>query len=143
MSNDLPPLDFEQTRSELIKALVDGRLPRLPRHPRRRDGVLALLACELQRRYPYSEVELNDALREGLGKLRADVDHATTRRYLVDCGFLKRDRAGTRYLLNFPKLEATLDEHTRVNAQDVIEAALAHHAEKLRARAARSTSHRT
>ncbi len=72
----------EEVANALGRAMPEGRLTRLPRHPRRRDIVLAVL--------------------------KADVDHVTCRRYLVDLGFVKRDRAGRRYFVNFPKVEATV-----------------------------------
>ena len=86
--------------------------------------VLALVAHDLQRRHAYSETELNEALTRCLARWRADVDHVTCRRYLVDLGFVKRDRAGQRYLLNFPRVEATLSPEAREQAPALLEDAL-------------------
>ena len=69
---------------------------------------MALLSLHLERRYPYSELELKDTLIEALKMFRSSIDYVTCRRYLVDLGFMKRDRAGTRYYLNFLKLAETL-----------------------------------
>jgi len=102
---------------------VKGRLARIPRHPRHRDLVLAILARNLRRRHPYTETEINDYLATALAALNAAVDHVTCRRYLVDLGFVRRDRAGARYLLNFPKIEATLS----AEAAEAIDVLLAAH----------------
>jgi len=119
------PAGADEVAEALGKALISGRLRRIPRLPEHRAIVLAVLCSELRRRYPYSEVELNHALRQGLAHMNAMVDHVTCRRYLVDTGFLKRDRGGRRYLLNFPKLEATLALQARAAACDLVQQALA------------------
>jgi hypothetical protein len=103
----------------------DGKLRRLPRHPERRDLLLALISLRLQRRYPYAENELNDVLREVLGQMGSWVDHVTCRRYLVDLGFVKRDRAGRRYFVNFAKLASVLSDEVIESDDDPIELALA------------------
>ena len=92
----------------LKRALVTGGLRRVPKHPQHRDIVLAMLCLNLRRRHPYKEPELNENLRGSLEAMHASVDHVTCRRYLVDLGFLKRDRSGSRYLLNYPKVESTI-----------------------------------
>jgi hypothetical protein len=99
-----------------------GILRRVPRKPEYRDVVLALLCANLQRRQPYSELELNDHLKETLRLVDAQVDHVTCRRNLVDSGFLKRDRAGSRYLLNYPKLQATLSAEALASAERLLRA---------------------
>ena len=104
----------------------DGKLRRLPRHPARRDTLLALFCLRLQRRYPYSENELNDVLREVLGQMGSWVDHVTCRRFLVDLGFVKRDRAGRRYFVNFPKVASVLSDEVIESSDDPIEAASAY-----------------
>ena len=92
------------------KVFAQGRLRRIPKHPNYRDVILAILSLPLQRRYPYTEPELNDELKSALAEMRADVDHVTARRYMVDLGFIKRDRAGMRYFLNYPKQQEILPE---------------------------------
>lgn len=108
----------------LRKVLPDAALERIPRHPDRRAVVLALLCADLQRRYPYSEVELNEVLQDALATFNASVDHVTCRRYLVDLGFVRRNRAGTRYLLNYPKLEAILSPEALTASHELLEEAL-------------------
>jgi len=102
-----PPLEKEVSEV-LQKALDHASLNRIPRNPRHRDVILALVCLDMQRRYPYTEIEFNDYLKRELSAFNASVDHVTCRRYAVDCGFVKRDRGGNRYFLNFPKIEATL-----------------------------------
>ena len=107
----------------LLKLLVTGHLQRIPKNPAHRDLVLALVCGRLRRHYPYSEPELNGEIAERLQLFKAHVDHVTCRRFLVDCGFVKRDRAGSRYYLNFPKLEATLEATLLEQAETLIESA--------------------
>lgn len=108
----------------LEKVLPEGRLQRIPRNPKLRDPLLALIASGLLRRHPYDERELNEALQVYLADLSERVDHVTLRRYLVDCGFLKRDRAGKRYYQNFPKIETVLDDDSIARAGDLLDQAL-------------------
>lgn len=108
----------------LDKALITGGLRRIPKNPRHRDLVLAVLCLRLRRRYPYSEPEINQRLGDALDAMNARVDHVTCRRYLVDLGFLKRDRAGVRYFLNYPRLEATLSPGAIEAAPGLVQDAL-------------------
>jgi hypothetical protein len=101
----------------LERAVAHGGLRRMPRNPRHRDVVLAVLCLAMQRRHAYPERELNDYLKSRLRLMGAEIDHVTCRRYLVDCGFLRRDRAGARYLLNFPQVEATLSVEALESAE--------------------------
>ncbi|MEQ8859318.1 MAG: DUF2087 domain-containing protein [Pseudomonadales bacterium] len=110
--------------SAIGKALVTGSLRRIPKNPRHRDIVLALLCVGMRRRYPYSEIEINRYLRGALGQMEAVVDHVTCRRFLVDLGFLRRDRAGARYFLNPARLESTLKVEAVHCASELIEQAL-------------------
>jgi hypothetical protein len=114
----------EQVSKVLDRLLIQGWLSRIPRNPAHRDIVLAVLCRKMRRRYPYTEREFNDYLRDALAEVRARVDHVTCRRYMVDFGFVKRDRAGNRYILNFPRLEATLADGVLEDAGKLIGDAL-------------------
>ena len=83
--------------------------------------MLATLCLSMQRRHPYTEWELSQILKSQLQSMHALVDHATCRRYLVDLGFFKRDRAGTRYLLNYPRIESVLSSEARIFAMTFLE----------------------
>jgi hypothetical protein len=112
----------DEVAAVLDRALTTGRLARIPRNPRHRDIVLAILCLDLRRRHAYTEPEINAYLASALRAFEAGVDHVTCRRHLVDLAFLKRDRAGTRYLLNFPKLEATLSTNAARLARERVAA---------------------
>jgi hypothetical protein len=116
---------IETVEDVLRKALPDAKLNRIPRHPERRDVVLAILCLAMRRRYAYSEIEFNEYLQHALANLHALVDHVTCRRYMVDLGFVKRDRAGTRYILNYPKVESTLSDDAMDCAPTLVKQALA------------------
>jgi hypothetical protein len=123
MSN---PASVDEARIALRKALpgpVPG-LQRIPRNPGYRDVVLGILALSLQRRYPYTEPELRDVLEEALVEFNGSVDHVTCRRYMVDLGFVKRDRAGMRYFVNYPRVESALSKEVIDTHHDLIAAAL-------------------
>ena len=125
----------ETVLSVLRKSLPLGRLHRIPRNPEHRDIVMAALCLEMRRRYPYSEVEMNRYLLAVLDGLRAKVDHVTCRRYLVDLGFVRRDRAGARYLLNYPKLESVLSGDALGQMPELIEEAMAANRRRRKTRA--------
>lgn len=112
------PASQAEVEEVLKRLLITGKLRRIPRNPRHREIVLAVLCVKLERRHPYSELELNAYLKDRLALMRAAVDHVTCRRYLVDLGFIKRDRAGARYLLNYPRLEAALSLQAIADAED-------------------------
>ena len=90
-----------QSVKELFRRLLQsGQLQGFPKHPEELDTVLAVAAVGLTRRWPYPEWEINEALAEWLASVRADIDHVTLRRRMVDYGFLKRRRDGSVYFLN-------------------------------------------
>lgn len=108
----------------LRNALPHARLPGIPKQRKQRAIVLAVLSLALRRRRAYSETELNEILKRSLAALDAGVDHVTCRRYLVDFGFVRRDRAGLRYLLNFPAVESTLSSDAIASAERLVAEAL-------------------
>ena len=66
------------------------------------------MACTLERRRPYTEPEINEALIAWLASVRGTPDHVTLRRRMIDCGFLKRTPNGSRYYLNYGRVVDTL-----------------------------------
>jgi hypothetical protein len=114
------PASPEVVLESLRKVLPEAKLRRIPRHPQRRDILLAIFCMRMRRRYPYTESELNELLADAIADVNADVDHVTWRRFLIDLGFVKRDRAGTRYFLNFPKIESTLSTASMDSAETLI-----------------------
>ena len=118
------PASPQVVLESLRKVLPESKLSRIPRHPQRRDILLAIFCLRMRRRYPYTESELNDLLADAIADVNGDVDHVTWRRFLIDLGFVKRDRAGTRYFLNFPKIESTLSAASMDSAETLIVQAL-------------------
>ena len=92
------------------RLLQSGRLEGLPRNPKRLDMMLAVATAGLVRRRPHSESEVNEILSDWLSSVRADVDHVTLRRRMVDGGFLKRTTDGSRYFLNYGRVAGVLGD---------------------------------
>ena len=112
-----PKVEFPDTDSAAARESVEGLLRRLlhsgrllwfPKHPEQLDTVLAVAAGSLHRRWPYAEREINEALVEWLDSVRAEIDHVTLRRRMVDCGFLKRRPDGSVYFLNYGRVADVL-----------------------------------
>lgn len=138
----MKPADTNELRETLRILLRSGALTRIPKKPEQRDQLLGTVSSTLHRRYPYDEPALNEALKEVLATLNAQVDHVTARRYLVDFGFLMRNRDGTRYYLNFQRLAQALDEDAQSEAMPIANAELAAARERQREKAARAASYR-
>ena len=135
------PAELAEVEALLVRMLPGGELLRVPKHPRQRDVLLALLADGLERRRAYAEIELNEFLRERLQTLRARVDYATARRFLIDYDFLKRDRAGSRYFVNYPRVAQAVTPEALADRERVIDTALAWHAQREQERAERRRAH--
>ena len=120
----------------LRNLLQTGALQALPTNPHVRDTVLAVATGGLVRQRPYAEREVNDVLSAWLESVRATIDHVTLRRRMVDLGFLKRTRDGSRYYLNFGRVAAILgDGVVEINAGAITD-------EIVRRRAARKKAYR-
>ena len=94
----------------LRRLLHAGRFEGFPRNPEHLDIVLAVAAGGLARQRPYAEWEVNETLSLWLVSVRADIDHVTLRRRMVDCGFLKRTTDGARYFLNYGRVAGVLGD---------------------------------
>ena len=118
-------MSAEEAEDLLRKLLRPGRLQGFPSHPHRLDTVLAVAAGALVRRHPYTEEEVNEPLIDWLASVRARIDHVSLRRRMVDCGFLKRTRDGSRYLLNYGRVAGVLgDPAPRVDAGAILDGIL-------------------
>ncbi|MYH14862.1 MAG: DUF2087 domain-containing protein [Gammaproteobacteria bacterium] len=102
----------KDTETLLRNLLRTGTLQRLPTHPQALDTLLAVATGGLARQRPYAEPEVNEVLSAWLESVRATVDHVTLRRRMVDLGFLKRTRDGSRYYLNFGRVTGVLEDPT-------------------------------
>ena len=92
----------------LHRLLHTGSLQGFPKRPEHRDILLAVAAMTLIRRRPYAEPEVNEILLEWLASVRGAIDHVTLRRRMVDCGFLRRTRDGSRYFLDYGRVAGIL-----------------------------------
>ncbi len=121
---------------ELFRRLLQsGRLQGFPTHPEELDAVLAVAAGCLTRRRPLAEWEVNEALSDWLASVRAEFDHVTLRRRMVDYGFLMRRMDGSVYFLNYGRVAEVLgDPAVEIEAGAISD-------EVLRERKARKRSH--
>ena len=98
----------KDTETLLRNLLQTGALQSLPANPHVLDAVLAVATGGFVRQRPYAEREVNDVLSAWLASVRARIDHVTLRRRMVDLGFLKRTRDGSRYYLNVGRVAGIL-----------------------------------
>ena len=98
----------QDTETLLRNLLQTGALQALPSNPLILDTVLAVATGGFVRQRPYAEREVNDLLSAWLASVRATIDHVTLRRRMVDLGFLKRTRDGSRYYLNVGRVAGIL-----------------------------------
>lgn len=94
----------------LRRIFQSGHFRAFPAHRRDLDVLLAVAASTLTRRRPYAEPEINAALLDWLGSIRAGMDHVTLRRRMVDLDFLKRTVNGSRYFLNYGRVAEVLGD---------------------------------
>ncbi|MCY3621209.1 MAG: DUF2087 domain-containing protein [Gammaproteobacteria bacterium] len=100
----------ERVEALFRRLLQPGRLEGFPKNPDDLSIVLAVATAGLERRRPYAESEVNEVLTDWLDSARADIDHVTLRRRMVDCGFLKRTTNGSRYFLNYGRVVEVLGD---------------------------------
>ena len=98
----------QDTETLLRNLLQTGALQSLPSNPLILDTVLAVATGGFVRQRPYAEREVNDLLSAWLASVHARIDHVTLRRRMVDLGFLKRTRDGSRYYLNVGRVAGIL-----------------------------------
>ena len=98
----------QDTETLLRNLLQTGALQSLPSNPLILDTLLAVATGGFVRQRPYAEREVNDLLSAWLASVRARIDHVTLRRRMVDLGFLKRTRDGSRYYLNVGRVAGIL-----------------------------------
>ncbi len=96
------PSEREITAQEFEKRLVAlcrGTDSGLTRKHRDRHIIFRSIVQTLDAKITYSEQTLNEGLKAWASEVGMGiaVDHVTLRRYLVDAGYLCRDRQGTTY----------------------------------------------
>ena len=87
----------EKERDEILKAYFregpGGPLARFPKKEKKKIAILAHIAKNFVVEKKYSEKEVNEILK----KIYAD--HVTIRRYLIEYGYMDRNRDGSQYWL--------------------------------------------
>lgn len=87
-------LDWDAADKKVLRDFtINGRLKRLPLKEGKWQVVLRWLATKFQPDRTYTEKEVNAILSE------VHSDYATLRRYLVEFGFMRRERGGSSYWL--------------------------------------------
>lgn len=107
LATEQHPATPDEVRRVVKQAAVAGAI-RLPKKARPRNVLLAVICSIMDRYHAYPEAELNELLKALLGS-SASLDHTTCRRYLVDVGLVKRDRAGRRYIADYSRVESLLN----------------------------------
>ena len=105
----MPHITSSQFTERFVSLVLNGQaIPKkqLDRHVL---FISAILKLDFARQY--SEFELNEELRTWITRFgkNLSVDHATLRRFLVDERYMKRDAAGSSYVLNTTNLPYTYD----------------------------------
>ena len=117
------PITADEFRKRLTTLCSGGRGSGFPRKRRDRHILFRSIAQSLAS-HPYTEHDLNVALKSWLANVGSclELDHVTLRRYLVDAGWLRRDRNGTTYeALVDGNGEAAFDpEIAGVNSSDLV-----------------------
>lgn len=89
---DTLPLD-EEDRKVLRDYIRNGQLKEIPAKRKKLMPILRWLALEFKPDVIYTEKEVNDLIRQ------FHADYATLRRELIDNGYLRRERGGSKYWL--------------------------------------------
>lgn len=102
----------KQARTILRRMMANGPLTAPPKAPRDLAFLMALAAARFPGGEPLTEKQVNDRLRDWLGRFSSPygIDHVTVRRCLVDSGLLERDKAGATYALAAGKVAERLEE---------------------------------
>lgn len=121
MDGKLDPVDRREFEARL-SAVCGGRVMVLPRKRRDRHILFRAIAQTLENKSPYSERELNRSLNEWVAStgLDASLDHVSLRRYLVEYGYLLRDRAGRLYSVRINGKKAVRFD-SGIKALDVVD----------------------
>jgi hypothetical protein len=121
LDGKLHPVDRREFEARLA-AVCGGRVMVLPRKQRDRHILFRAIAQTLENKSPYSERELNRSLTEWVAStgLDAPLDHVSLRRYLVEYGYLLRDRAGRLYTVRIDG-NKTVRFDSGIEALDVVD----------------------
>ena len=118
----IAPITCDQFKKRLVDLCVRSGLTEFPRKDQDRHILLKSMVLTLSVSAEYTEREINEHLQSWLMNIgpAMDLDHAGLRRYLVDEGYLERDRGGLCYRVSVSeKRQATFE--SAVEGIDVYE----------------------
>ncbi len=101
MSKSELPISSQVFTKRLVALCTSGGGRGMPSHPRDLQILLKSMSLCFASQENYTEQQVNELLQAWLRDVgqHVEIDHATLRRYLVDTGYLKRDKAGQSYQL--------------------------------------------
>lgn len=100
MGNPAPSqLTAEQFGKRLVQLCIGSGMSGLPRRYRDQQLLLKSVVLTLNRRLPYTEKQIDLALEDWLTDIAPSIyiDRTNLRRWLVDEGYLERERDGSHY----------------------------------------------
>lgn len=107
-------IDRDKAENVLRRLFGPGRLRRLPKKADDTQLILALAISDLDPTTLHAEHDINVHLSAWLdGIASRSLDYVTLRRYLVDYGFLIRERSGAWYRLMESRVSETVDVEAR------------------------------
>lgn len=129
-------IEREELVAWLHRQFRGGPLRRLPRNPADADVLLALALTGLDADAAHEESAVNMHLFTWCSGIAAEdgLDHVTLRRWLVDCGFLRRSSDGVIYRVVRERIDALLAPDAQsVDARQILEAVETERSERRRA----------
>lgn len=126
----------------MVKTFAGGSFG-CPRQPEQRAAFLGALAIHLLADDRYSEAGVNEAITGWLRSSGAAtlLDHSTLRRYLVDAGYLRRDRAGLHYCVDREALGRDFEQPVLLlDAREIVRQARAERAARKQTAAGQTSS---
>jgi len=93
MVDDRYAITTQEEQETLDKYVKDGKLAVFPPKEKRKLVVLRHLAGKFQADTVYHEKQINEIIKDFYS------DYVTLRRYLIEYGFLERNRDGSEYRL--------------------------------------------
>jgi hypothetical protein len=106
----MPHITSSQFAERFVSLVLNGQA--FPKKHLDRHILFISAIVKLDHGRQYSEFELNEELRKWITSFGTSlcVDHATLRRSLVDERYMKRDVAGSSYVLNMTDRSYTFDK---------------------------------
>ena len=109
----------------LRRLFSGGIIDNMPKRPADAQLIFALAASSLTSQVKYSEIEINEHLKEWLNVFASTevLDHVTIRRCLIDHGLVLREPSGATYEANQAVISSYIDAGARtIHPGDILEA---------------------